>query len=94
MLRNQRLELANELSSGGEGELGVDQIFECGRAQFLEAPELSLRKRFELQVGEGWPAPKRERFSELLDAAPRPRLPARRQLGVRSGRGRPARPAH
>ena len=66
VLRDQRLELADELSAAAELEVGVDPLLERLQAQLLEPADLGLGERLEGEVGERWAAPQRERLAEQL----------------------------
>ena len=95
MLRDERLQLADERAVPAEREIGVDPVLERGEPELLEPVRLRPRERLVREVGERRAAPERER---LAAAAPtrsrrlRPRAAAgpRRTAG-RTGRRRTAR---
>ena len=66
MLRDQPLELADELSAAAELEVGVDPLLERLQAQLLEPADLGLDEGLEGEVGERWAAPQGQRLPEQL----------------------------
>ena len=52
MLRDELLQLADELRVAPERQIGVDPLLDGGDAQLLEAPDRRLRERLVAKVGE------------------------------------------
>src|SRR5437773_1699511 len=65
MLRDQRLQLGDEVGMASELELGVEQILAGGELQLLESLDLGRGEGLVGQVGERWPAPELERVMQL-----------------------------
>jgi hypothetical protein len=57
MLRDQPLELGDELGGPTAFEVGVDPPLLDDQAELLESARLVLRERLVREVGEGRPAP-------------------------------------
>jgi hypothetical protein len=63
VLRDERFQLADELTLPAEVEIGVDPVLEERPANLLETPDLSLCPRFVAEIGQRRPAPERERVA-------------------------------
>ena len=95
VLRDQRLQLADDVAMAAEREVGLDPPFERAEAQLLE-PRRLVRCEGLRELGERRPAPERERARRaaaspaglLLGERPR----GRRRRSARSGAGRARRP--
>ncbi len=61
MLRDQLLELADELAVSPEREIGVDPILERRQSKLPEPDDLGLRKRLPGEITERRSAPERKR---------------------------------
>ena len=76
---DERLELTDQLVVPSEREVGVDPLLERGQTELLEPSDLRLGERLVREVGEGRPAPERERVTEpigcQLRVVPAERLP-------------------
>ena len=81
MLGDQLFELGDDERVLPRRQARVDALFQRGEAQLLEPGDLSLRERLERDIGQGRPAPQRER---IVEQAPRRRLVA---LDARRPRG-------
>ena len=66
MALDEGLQLADQLAVPSEREVGVDPLLERGQAELLEASDLRLGERLVREVGEGRPAPERERVTEPI----------------------------
>ena len=66
LLRDQLLELADELAVSAEREIGVDPVFERRESKLVEADDLRLRERLPGEIGERGPAPQRERRPQAV----------------------------
>ena len=64
MLRDQRLELADELSVATERQVGLDPLLERGQPHVLEPPRLDARKRLLAELRERRPAPESKRLPQ------------------------------
>ena len=77
---DERLELADQLVVPSEREVAVDPLLEGRQAELVEPGDLRLRERLVREVGEGRPAPERERVTEpvgcQLRIVARDRLPS------------------
>ena len=88
MLRDERLELADELGVAPELELGVDPLLERRQPQLLEPRDLRLRERLEREVGERLARARARAPRAELRARARPRAAARASRRVASKRSR------
>src|SRR5437773_10009197 len=75
MLRDEPLELADELSASAELEVGVDSLLQRFQPELLESADLALRKGLEGKVAERRAAPQRERLAQRLRTLLRVLLP-------------------
>jgi hypothetical protein len=66
VLRDQRFELADDLGVAAKLEVGVDSVLDRRQPQLLEAPDLVLRKRLVLELGQGRPSPECECTTERV----------------------------
>ena len=82
LLLDQRLELADHLGVPAELEIGLDPIFERGKPQLRQPPDLGLGERLELELGERRASPEGERLTQRRRLArTRPlRAPAKQLL--------------
>ena len=88
VLADERFQLADEAGMAPELEVGVEAELERPEPLLLECRDLPLREGLVGQVGEGRPAPERERLAKLLRRSPR--LARRERLrSVRDERGEP-----
>jgi hypothetical protein len=51
-----------------ERQVGVNPLFKCHKAKFLQADDFVLRKWLERELSEGRPTPERERLAQLIGA--------------------------
>ncbi len=65
VLRDQPLELGDEVAVASEREVGLDPLLERREAKLLEPPDSRLRKRLVGEVGERGPAPQPQRRAQL-----------------------------
>ena len=61
MLRDERLELADDVAVPPELEVGLDPLLERGDAKLLQPSDLGLRELLERELGERGPTPELER---------------------------------
>ncbi len=66
LLRDQLLELADELAVSAEREIGVDPVLERCQSKLPEAHDLGLCKRLPRQIGERRAAPERKRRAQAV----------------------------
>ncbi len=64
LLRDQGLELTDEVGVPAEREVGLDPLFERNDPALLEPGDLGLREGLEGEIGERRPAPERERLTQ------------------------------
>src|SRR5215216_3405260 len=64
MLADECLELSHQLPVSTELEVSGDPLLEPREAEVVEPPDLVLRERVVREVGEGRPAPERERLPQ------------------------------
>ncbi len=69
VLRDEGLELGDEVAAVPEGEVGVDPLLEGGQSQLLEAGDLRLCERLVGEVGERRAVPEGERLSQKAGGA-------------------------
>jgi hypothetical protein len=78
VLRDQALELADELAPVPEGELGIDPLLDRSQTQLLEPRDLALGERLVGEIGERGAAPERQRVPKspcrtcVLSGRPQP----------------------
>ena len=88
MLRDQRLERADDFALMPKRELGLDPQFDCGQAKLLETPGLVPAEGFS-ELGEGGAAPERKRAGQQLPRLPwvvlRERLPGAGDRALETG---------
>ncbi len=94
LLRDQDLELADELGVTAEREVGLDPLLERRQPQILQPPGLDPRERLLAELRQRRPAPQAERLAQQARRARRARrrAPRRRAARTAAGRPRPARP--
>ena len=63
---HEAFELADELRSPPEREIGADALLDCEKPPLIEPWHLGGSKRLVEQVGEGFAAPKRQRLAKSL----------------------------
>src|SRR6266540_5310018 len=66
LLRDQGLELTDEVGVPAEREVGFDSLFEGDDPALLEPGDLGLREGLEGEIGERWPAPQRKRLAQEI----------------------------
>ena len=64
MLLDERLELADEIATLPELEVGLDALLQAGEAPLLEASDLALGPPLVGEVGKGWAVPQGEGLAE------------------------------
>src|SRR2546421_5062536 len=64
MLRDERLELRNDLRESRTRKVRLDAVLKCGDVQLLEPEDLFCCKRLEPELGQRFASPQRERFAE------------------------------
>src|SRR6185369_6686856 len=64
MIRDERLELADELGVPAERQVGVDPLLQRYQPQILQTPGLRTRERLVGELCERRPPPQRERLAE------------------------------
>src|SRR5579863_8846726 len=65
MLRNERLELRDQVGVAAEREVGVDPFLKRRKTQLLETADRVLRERLVAELRERRPAPQRKRLAKL-----------------------------
>ena len=68
VLRDQRLELADQLGVAAEREVGLDPLLERRQPQILQPPGLDSGKRLLAELRQRRPPPERERLAQTADA--------------------------
>ena len=95
VLRDETLELADELRMAAEREIGLDPLLERREAKLLEADDRGLGELLVGEVRQRRAAPERERLAELCRGGLGPPAsairPGPRRAGARSGADRAAR---
>jgi hypothetical protein len=64
VLRDERLELRDQLVMAAECQLSVDAILDRRETKLFEPGDLALRECVVSQLGEGLPAPERKRLAQ------------------------------
>ena len=64
VLRDQRLQLADQLRVAAEREVGLDPLLQRRQPQILQPAGLDARERLLVELGQRRPAPQRERLAQ------------------------------